>query len=515
MAAVAVRRLTADRFVARFLPVRSAELLDGIGERLVFDPDFAETVPRLGIELADPAVLLDRLLRLEPDPLNIGLVTAARVIAELPEAMLPDVEEQLAAVVHRTAWRLDPFGQEGVEILTALEPRLAGRERPLLDALDQGFGQEREHAVFRLRAVSANPEVQSALLDRLAKKSEGVRRWAAFALREAPADARLREALLTRLHDSRPEVRAAALIGLRNLVDDETVRTAVHARLADDEWEVRLEAARCLEPAAAHPPVQRALLERTRDDNINVRRAAVRALGGAASQPDVLSTLLDLLSDPELGMDAHRALSAANLSQDANDAHERELAKTPGCEDLIRQAARRRLVHQSLESASEAAKQALLDYLRDEDFLVRAAAARGLAPYVSETNVRTALLAQVRRDEPKVAAAAVEVLATLSFDEKVRAELLRHVRHSVNPRAAIAALAAQGACLSQLAAQLVSTYRNGSGSGKYEYHALRRGALTGLRDVPADSRSEVLRNLDSFTRIADQRTWHTRPDERG
>ncbi|HYM23068.1 MAG TPA: HEAT repeat domain-containing protein, partial [Vicinamibacterales bacterium] len=263
-------------------------------------------------------------------------------------------------------------------------------------------------AIFALVRLKAYPQLAAAVLD---DRGEPKLAWwpIAYALGRLE-DKRALPALLTLARDSHPYTRAFAIKGLGALKDSSALSAVLPlVNTAGTDRTIRIEAIRAAGRIGDRTAAA-ALLQIIRDGKADpqLRLEAVTAIGGIHATPtsglaDVVDTLLDVIGDPSPAIRAAALRSTAALDPETfvtvlsgldPDAHwsvRSALASTLGTLNVesvlprLRTMLRdpdQRVVPNVLRSiakikASDAAN-VLLDHLKADDPLVRAAAADGL-----------------------------------------------------------------------------------------------------------------------------------------
>jgi HEAT repeat protein/cyclophilin family peptidyl-prolyl cis-trans isomerase len=254
--------------------------------------------------------------------------------------------------------------------------------------------------IYALVRLKAYPQLASAVLD--ANGQPRVRWWpVAFALQRLE-DKRALPALLTLAKEPHPYTRAFAVKGLGAL-KDRSALPVLMPLLSSGERSVRIETIRALGrigDAAAADPLVRQVNDTAADPQI--RLEAVGAMGGVHA-PAVADALLDILSDPSppVRAAALRSLAAfdpenfvtvlSGLDLDANWSVRAALADVlgtltleaglPRLEALLSDADQRVIppvLASIVKLKAPKAVSILLDRLKADDPMVRAAAATGL-----------------------------------------------------------------------------------------------------------------------------------------
>ena len=290
--------------------------------------------------------------------------------------------------------------------------------------------------IYALVRLKAYPQLASAVLD--ANGQPRVRWWpVAFALQRLE-DKRALPALLTLAKEPHPYTRAFAVKGLGALKEQSAVPVLMPL-LSSGERSVRIEAIRALGrigDAAAAEPLVRQVTDAAADPQ--VRLEAVGAMGGVHA-PAVADALLDILSDPSppVRAAALRSLAAfdaenfvtvlSGLDLDAHWSVRAALADVlgtltleaglPRLEALLSDADQRviPLVLAALvKLKAPKAASILLDRLKADDPMVRAAAATGLGELKPADGAPALAQAYTAGQRDSIYAARTAALAAIS-----------------------------------------------------------------------------------------------------
>jgi HEAT repeat protein/cyclophilin family peptidyl-prolyl cis-trans isomerase len=274
--------------------------------------------------------------------------------------------------------------------------------------------------IFALVRLKAYPQLAAAVLD---ERGEPRLAWwpIAYALGRLE-DKRALPALLTLARDSHPYTRAFAIKGLGALKDPSAMSTIVPlaANGTSGDRSVRIEAIRAMgrigDRAAAAP-----LLQIIRDGKADpqLRLEAVTAIGGLhATQTgdvaDIVDTLLDVLADPSPPIRAAALRSTAALDP------ETFVTVLSGLEPDAHWSVRAALASTLGTLAPESVLGRLRTMLRDADQRVVPSVLGALAR-LKAADAPSVLVEHLKADDPLVRAAAAEGLGTLKPDNAAAA----------------------------------------------------------------------------------------------
>lgn len=426
---------------------------EAVQHRVLLDANWDEIIPMLGGLLhqraAEPANLVGRLLDLPHDPFHQGLRTAARTIADLPEAAMSGVADLTDRIVERAVALLRTAAREdGIAVLTGLGRRLVGRTGRLLDQLRDPDAGVRCAAIRSLTSAVAHDErAGQAVILQLRDTDGSVRQAAAECLANAVGKREVRLAFLNAL---KGEDRFVRRIARRALTDsaatDHKARQALVMLLAESDPELRKVAARSLSSAVDvrdAPAVRAALAEALDDEDVEVRRAAALTLGRAASEyEEARLALLAALRDPDQEREVALCV-AANLAEvivadpQVRDAF-RSILLTPRGE--LRAAAARGL--RAVATEPEVYDD-LISALKEGNAELRMAAADSLRVAAAVPAVCTTLLELLRQRETVHwqvrRAAALALRGAVTVNREVEQALVEAVRFDEDVRTASAA----------------------------------------------------------------------------
>ncbi|NIJ10437.1 HEAT repeat protein [Saccharomonospora amisosensis] len=428
--------------------------LEAVQHRVLLDASWDEVIPMLGGLLhqraAEPACLVGCLLDLPYDPFHQGLRTAARTIADLPEAAISGVAGLTDRIVERAVALLRTAAREdGVAVLTGLGRRLVGRTGRLLDQLRDPDSGVRCAAIRSLTSAVADDErAGQAVILQLRDTEGSVRQAAAECLANAVGKREVRLAFLNVL---KGEDRFVRRIARRALADsaatDHKARQALVMLLADTDPELRKVAARSLSSAVDAgdaAAVRAALAEALDDEDAEVRRAAVLTLGRAVSEyEEARLALLAALRNPDQEREVALCV-AANLAEvivadpGVRDAFRGILLTAPRSE--LRGAAARGL--RAVATEPEVYDD-LINALKEGNAELRMAAADSLRVAAAVPAVCTTLLELLRQRETVHwqvrRAAALALRGAVTVNREVEQALVEAVRFDEDVRTASAA----------------------------------------------------------------------------
>jgi HEAT repeat protein len=260
--------------------------------------------------------------------------------------------------------------------------------------------------VFALVRLKAYPQLASAVLD--ASGQPRVRWWPiAFALQRLE-DKRALPALLTLAKEANPYTRALAVKGLGALKDPSAL-PVLTPLLSSGERSVLIETIRALgrigDPSVADPLLR--FINQANTDP-HVRLEAVAAIGGLRAQgvPAITDTLLDLLSDPT------PAIRSAALRSTAMLDSENFVTILSGLDPDQHWSVRAALASLLGTLTPEVASSRLNAMLTDSDQRVIPAVLAALVK-LKAPNTTQVLLDQLKADDPIVRAAAATGLGEL------------------------------------------------------------------------------------------------------
>lgn len=397
-----VHRTVAEFLVSRHLVgMPEHEWLAVVDKHLWFDADWAEVIPMLGSQLADPGPLVDHLLDLPDDPFHIGLRTAARVLAELPEASMRKLPDHVERVVERLLALTRPWNgpaeKATTTALAALTPRVP---TPLLTYLvDQLRRADGLRALSLGRVLTArdfgpsdHDEQRHELLGLLTNDSIRHRQAAVLALAGTADHPEVRAAFLHLLPYDDSEVRAEAVRALGAEIGDRKIRDVLLDRLREDRVaEVRDAAAGALLGALDHDEVKAAAVQLVRSDDHEVREAALQAVAAYTDDRRVRSALWDRVLDDRFPRTPADVLASRLDSDPARKAFVELFSSRSE-----RQRRTARTTVEELSRQDEQFLQGLLDLLRDHPAArvrrsVELASADGTAPGDARRTLRDLL----------------------------------------------------------------------------------------------------------------------------
>lgn len=450
-----VHRTIGEYLVARELALQSQnDWLAAVDRHLWFDRDWVEVIPMLGGQLDDVRPLLDHLLGLPADALHLGLRTAARIVAERPDAAAPALAGHVDEIIARLlADHAKPgLSDQAVVALGALAPVVAEAALgPLLARLDSTgagarhlaaalAGSARRDSVRRallailedkgrwtpsdvteaLAGVADHPDVRAALLTALADDEEMSRVEIVRALAGVAGHDDVRDALLRCLGDRDRLVRRAAVEDLSAVSDRAAVCRALVAQLdGHPDALTRSAVAEALAPAAAgHADVASALCRAARSDvDVLVRGSAATALAGAIDDEPVRQTLIEVARTDAFAIPVDAALAALAGAVDHEDVHALFVEKLADT-GVIARVRVDSVLSDILVSAEARAR--LLVLVHSDDPEVRFVAVRALGQ-VREPSEYRAVFEQRVRDDPDLdvrMAAARALTGTLDLEPR-------------------------------------------------------------------------------------------------
>ncbi|SDU83968.1 HEAT repeat domain-containing protein [Jiangella alkaliphila] len=456
-----VHRTIGEYLVARELKERGQDdWLAAVDRHLWFDRDWVEVIPMLGGQLHDVRPLLDHLLGLPADALHLGLRTAARIVAERPDAAVPALAGQVDEIIARLlADQVKPgLSEPAVAALGVLAPVVSEAAlRPVLDRLDSArvgqshlavalAGAARRDSVRRallavlddtgrwtpsdvieaLGGVADHPDVRAALLTALATDDQMSRAEIVRALAGAVDHDDVREALLRCLTDRDRLVRDAAIDGLSRACDQQSVRRAMVTQLdGHPDAPTRTAVARAMAPVAAgRPDLVGALCRAARSDvDPLVRGTSAGALAGAIDDELVRQTLIEVARTDASVWPVDGALAALAGAVDHEDVHALFVEKLADTGAIVRVRVDS-VLGDILVSAEAQAR--LLVLLHSDDPEVRFVAVRALGRVAEPAEYQAAFEERVR-DDPDLdvrMAAARALTGTLNLEPRQERVLL-------------------------------------------------------------------------------------------
>lgn len=425
-----VHRTIGEYLVARELALQSQDdWLAAVDRHLWFDRDWVEVIPMLGGQLGDVRPLLDHLLGLPADALHLGLRTAARIVAERPDAAAPALAGHVDEIIARLlADQAKPgLSTPAVAALGALAPVVADESLgPLVDRLDASSPGAR-HVAEALAGAARRDRVRRALVAGVERGGLWVSSTMVEALTGVVDHPDVRSVLLSALRDDEVWARAEIVPVLVGGVDHDDVREALLRCLTDSDPRVRKAAVDGLSAVCDRPAVRRALLEQLADHPAASARAAIAtALAPVGGPPEVIEALVRAARDDA---DASVRGSAAMALADATDdevvrSFLVELARSESSVIVIEGA----LAALAGAIGYEEVRSAFVEKLADTRVFVRIQVDAVLSDVLATAEAQTRLVGLVHSDDPEIRFVAVRALGRVREPSEHRAVFEERVR---------------------------------------------------------------------------------------